>query len=480
MTPQPWGTSRMNAIAPGAVRPRDSHLVTVVLIALLFWLPLQTPIAVFAFQYGGLPVWAVQALLAAKDATVASLLVFLLARNWSRIAIRWFDWLAAGFVLAVAVYAVVPIVVGTSLSAFTIVASVREYLVPVELYALGRLAAAAGADLRAILRWFLAVSAVAALISLVTYLLPVQLWESTLDLVTFERVVQGIPSATSLWAISVVGQYGVGDTAVFPRAVWPFTHPVGTSHYFVLPLAMTVAMSFMTSSSGRGVSKMVLAAIVLFTLALIVPISRGNWLAALAAVGILGLLYRRTLVSVVGAATVVIALSLIPPFSYSIASALDLSDTSAAAHKEVVEEGIETVGNNPLGIGMGQADQLFGRGGDEPGESSGVGENLYLSLWVNTGPLGLAAFLGWVAGLWVALVSVRQGPDGWAAAAVAGALVGYLAAALTSSALMRFTTSASFWLFTGLLAASAASADLRGAFQRIGHRLLRGWKTAQT
>ena len=78
----------------------------------------------------------------------------------------------------------------------------------------------------------------AAVLTVGLYFLPPTFWMTTVDLVTFEREGQGIPNAVSLWDIGILGQFGVGDGGTFARAIGPFTHPVGTAHYFVLPLVI--------------------------------------------------------------------------------------------------------------------------------------------------------------------------------------------------------------------------------------------------
>jgi O-antigen ligase len=259
----------------------------------------------------------------------------------------------------------------------------------------------------------------------------------------------------TLWDISVLGAYGAGEGGQFMRAIGPFTHPVGAGHYFVLPLLLSVAAAFDASRRNAGwrSTALYLALAILFAAAVITTISRGSWLAAGLGVLLVGVFYRRVLITLVALAAVGLFLALVPPFSLSISSALSASDSSVVAHSSAIEKGIKTVTQNPFGLGVGQGDQPgFAFGGEEG--AAGVGENMYLSLLVTVGPVGLAAFLAWFLGMgWTLFASLRRSPH-WLVAGTLAALVGYGASAATASPLMRFTTSAHFWLLLGLVIAA--------------------------
>lgn len=80
-------------------------------------------------------------------------------------------------------------------------------------------------------------------------------------------------------------------------------------------------------------------------------------------------------------------LSVIPPFSYAIWSALGMSDPSAVGHSEAISEGYQILFSNLLGVGVGNGDHAAIALGE--GEAIGVGENTYLSVLIEIGPLGL-------------------------------------------------------------------------------------------
>lgn len=457
------GGSRSSA----AVTRSEAFWVTVALVWLLVWLPLQTPFAMLAYQYGGLPAEAARIILLLKDLAVAALIVALAIRHIGQVRLRWFDWMAIAYIVLVGVYSIVPWLFGSQLPFIAVAASARIFVLPVELYALGRLAFVAGVNTRLIVIAFVAASAVAALFTVVTYvLLPASFWITTMDMPRFVREVQGLPGARTLWDISVLGHYGVGEGGQFARAIGPFTHPVGTGHFFVVPLLLSVAATFDASRRGASWRRILayLGLVLLFIAAVITPISRGSWLAAGLGVLFIGLFYRRPVVTVVALAAVGAFLLLVPPFSLSISSALSLSDSSVQAHGNAIGEGIDTVTHNPLGLGVGQADQPgFAFGGDA---AAGVGENMYLSLLVTVGPLGLAAFLAWLLGVSSALLAAFRANGRWLVVATLAALVGFAASAATASPLMRFTTSAHFWLLLGLVVATYQSDLPRGVLLR--------------
>jgi hypothetical protein len=450
-------------------RVADSARVATAFIAgLIIWLPLQTPITALLYQYGHLPVVAARGLLLAKDVAVALAVVLLLFHTWRSVRLRWFDIAALVYVALVVAYSVVPISLGSKLPLVAVIASAREFVMPVELYVLGRLVVAAGVDLRFIVRVLLGVAAVAALATVGLYFVPATFWNTTVDLVTFEREVQGIANAVSLWDIGLLGQFGVGDAGTFTRAIGPFTHPVGTAHYFVLPLviaACAVMRSWQLGAYSEGRRYLLLVG--LFAAAVVTPISRGGWLTAAIALVLAAVIFRRIRATLLVLLIVGAALAVVPPFSYSISSALSRTDSSVIGHQQAIDEGAQIVAQNPVGLGLGQADHFGQALAGGTGASAGVGENIYLALLVSVGPLGFLMFAAWVLGTIPTMIGSRDPTIGWIAVAVGCALVGYLVGGVLASPLMRFTTSSTVWLIIGmtvgtLSAVSRTAAEPRG------------------
>jgi len=468
-------SARLPGLARRLLPPRRVELALAAFVLLLI---VQTPVAIFAYQYFDLSPSTGRALLLVKDAIAAGLLVVLAIGHLGQVRMRWFDWFAVAYAATVLVYAVVPMILGTELPLIAITVSVRQFLLPVELYAIGRLAIAAGADPYRVLRTLLVASIAAAAVTVALYLfVPVEFWQSTLDLVTFEREVQGLPGALSLWDIAVLGHYGVGESGQFARAIGPFTHPVGTANYFAVPLVI-LATAALVRVRNLLPPPVMYGGMLLLVAAVIAPIARGAWISVAIAMLLIAFLYRRPLPIVVGLAAAAIFIVLVPPFSYSVTSALSGTDSSVRGHQEAVEEGIGTAIDNPIGIGMGQGDHFGDALATEGGESAsaGIGENLYLSLFVSVGPIGLAAFVAWVAGVGLSLwPGWRAARGAWARVAMGALLAGFLVAALSAAPLLRFTTAGTFWLLCGLFVPVITSAAIRGrADTRGAHTLADG------
>lgn len=450
-------------------RPSETRLVTWLIIGLIVWLPLQTPIAIGLYQYTSLSADAIRVLVLAKDLTVAVAVVVLLLRHFHEIRWRWFDVAAAIFVFLLVVYSVVPALGPNGPSLNATVAGLREFALPMELYALGRLAAAAGVGFGALLRPFLVVAASAAAFTAGLFLfVPVGFWVTTLDLVTYVREVQGLPYANSLWDISVVGTYGQ-STGEIARAIGPFTHPVGTAAYFVLPLAFAVGGLSFAVTRRTGHRLVWAAACLLFLATITFTISRGSWIAAVVVILLCGVALRQARVSLVIVAAFAAFVWFVPPFSVSLHSAVNGTDGSAVLHQQAVEQGVQTIGQSPLGNGVGGSDYQFGTTFGGSGGEGMLLENTYLSLFVGTGPFGLVAFLAWATGIAMALWPGRRALRAhWPQVAFIAALAGLGVASMTSATLLRFTTGASFWILLGLIVGNLPSR--MSVFDRIRPR----------
>jgi hypothetical protein len=208
----------------------------------------------------------------------------------------------------------------------------------------------------------------------------------------------------------------------------------------------------------------------LFAFATIVTISRGAWIAAAVVVVICGLMFHRIRLAFLCLALVGVFLAGVPPFNSSITSVLNRDDSSAMGHLVAIGRDVDTALTHIFGLGLGGVDRTVSlqavptpqpvqTGGATGGatvsggsdESAGIGENLYLSVLVATGPLGAVTFTAWCLAVTLMLLrAAKQSASKWLIAGVAVAMVGSLVSAMSSSGLMRFTTAASDWLLLGL------------------------------
>lgn len=462
-------TSNADASGNLTVRSRgvsEARVVTWLIVAFLVWMPLQTPVAVVVWQYLHVSDRMAQGILLIKDLWAALFILVLFARHWREIRFRWFDWCALAFGILVFVYSVVPAALGSHLPALAVIASARELLVPVELYALGRLVGYAGVSSTSVVRAFLVVAAVAAVFSVGAWaLLPQTFWTGSYNLVRFIHDVQGVTSSTDLWWASLLSLYGSYGWAL--RAVGPFTHPVGAGVYFAMPMALVLCAAWLSDVRRRLVLVVVLAGVVLFAASIISPISRGTWIGLVGAVIIAGAVLHKYRLAALTVVVFVLFVGLVPPYSYAIRSAVNGTDTSTAGHETAYQHAVTVITQAPAGAGVGQGDQygaVF-----SGGESAGVGENMYLTTYISVGPLGLLAFVLLLVGmLWDLFARLRPKLPPWIPIGVGVGLLAELAAGLSASTLMRFTTAASIWILVGLVMAEPA-AGLRPDFAAALH-----------
>jgi hypothetical protein len=432
----------------------ESNLVTWLLAAFVAWMPLQTPVALVAYQYLHVSTTIAQGILLTKDVWAAGLFLVLLARHYREIRFRWADRAALAYAAFVLIYSVVPATLGSHLPALAVVASARELVMPIELYGLGRLAFLAGVSPVGMVKVFLGVAAAAAVFSVGAFaFLPGHFWESTYNLVGFVHDVQGITVATSLWSASLVGAYG--DSGLSLRAMGPFTHPVGTGVYFAAPFLLALCAAWTTGLRRKGALAVAAVGALLFAFAVITPISRGIWIGCVGAIVVSGVVLHRYRLGAVTAVALVLFLVLVPPFSYSIRGAATGTDGSAIAHSTAIDHGLSAVSGNILGSGVGNGDQWGTVYAAAAGaDAAGVGENMYLTIYASIGPLGFLAFIVWLGALLLDLL-VRRRPSmpTWVLIGVGAGLLAEAGAAMTASTLMRYTTAASLWLLVGLILA---------------------------
>ncbi len=427
----------------GVLATRGRDWPTWAIAAFIVWLPLQTPLALVLHQYGGLPTEAARALLLVKDVAAIAIIGALLPL--ARAGFRWIlpDRLAAGYVAVIAIYAVVPRLAGDPAPLSAVLASARELLLPVELYAMGRLAAAAGAQVERLARTVLWAGLGAAAFAIVTIaFVPPTFWATTLDMVSFIRDVQGIPGRRMLDDVAIVARYG--QDAEFVRAIGPFTHPVGAAGYLVPPLGLALALAGSRFQPNRRTTLLLLGGAALLAVAILATISRAGWAAAAIATLIVAAARGRVVLGLVVVILAAAFVAVVPPFSHAIWSVAAGTDSSTLGHAQTTRDGLELLRENPFGLGVGYWDYLGAAYGSEAAPS----ETLYIALAVAGGPLALGLFVAWIA----ALTARLRRSTSWVALGVMAAGAGYMLTAFVNSPLLRFTTAASFWLLVGLVA----------------------------
>lgn len=469
-----------DAAAPGATTERsrsvrssrltEATLVTWILVAFLIWVPLQTPVAVLAWQYLHVSLTLARGILLTKDVWAAALFLVLLLRHRREIRFLWFDWFALAYCVLVAVYSCGPALLGSHLPALAVIASAREMLVPVELYGLGRLAGYAGVSVVGVVKAFLVVAAASAVFAVGAFILaPAEFWQTTYNLVGFVRDVQGISTATSIWTTAILTMYGTLGYAV--RAVGPFTHPVGTGVYFAMPFALAVCAVWLGNLRQKAALAIAIGGLLLFALAVLTPISRGTWIGLIGALVIGGALVHRYRLAAITVVLFVACLVAIPPFSYAVWSGIKGEDASTSNHAAAITSGVSVIISNPLSGTVGQNDQFAQEIAAASGiETNNVGENMYLTTYASVGPLGLLVYVIWLAAVLVELFGrVRRGLPAWIPAGVAIGLLAEAAAGMSASTLMRFTNAASMMLLVGLVISAPGTEFRRPDLTALRH-----------
>ena len=391
------------------------------------------------------------------------------------------DLLALAFAALVVVYALLPqgLLDGRADGEARLLA-LRHDLMPVGAFFVGRALALDRDDLRRLAWTIVAAAASVAAVGLVeVYAVPIDWWRDSSvpayfrDQLGYEyRGTGGLPENFV---------YNTGSEDHFlRRLVSVFLSPLGTA--FMLVVALLVAASGGPLARRRG---LLAALAVVIAAGLLFTFSRSTLLALAGALCVLAVARRRLWPVGAAAATIAIAVAFAQAFP-SIAARGDWTradlvrqraqaareggveggpispdEPSIESHLTSLREGLETVFGHPQGYGLGNAGTVASRT-DVPLRA---GESTYTELGVETGLLGMLAFLGWNLALLAALVrrAMRAAREAWATAGVAASLAAVLALAVQTDVLgVPWLAICVWWLAAALVARpDAASAERR-------------------
>lgn len=212
------------------------------------------------------------------------------------------------------------------------------------------------------------------------------------------------------------------------RLVGPFLTPLASAYVLVVGLLLLAAARPRRWTFAAGG--------VLFT-GLLWTHTRAAFLALAGGLLVLALVRRERRAAVLGVASLAVSVAFVAAFptigpetSYTAAElrclrdnaaeqggesgALSGGDASTRSHLRNLRDGIETVLRHPQGYGLGNAGVVASRTGLEPK----AGESTYTEIGVDTGLLGLAALVGWLTAL---LVALRR-RSAWLTAAMAAVI----------------------------------------------------------
>jgi hypothetical protein len=325
------------------------------------------------------------------------------------------DRAALAYTGLVVAYAVVPQAwLGGDATAKGELYALRHHLLPVGAYALGRLLVLEPRWWRRVGRAIVATGALVAVWGLVdVYAVPLSWWRDSGvpewfggELGLVYECLSGLPEN---WILNT----GDEDNPL-RRLVGPFLSPLASAYLLVIALLLLAAIR---PRRWTVVSGVLLSAGLLWTH------TRAAYLTLAGGLVILALVKRRRGPALLAGATLVVSVGFValfptigPGTSYTTeelrclrenaaqeggeSGALSGGDASTRSHLRNLRDGVETVLRHPWGYGLGNAGVVASRTGVEPK----AGESTYTELGVDTGALGLAAFVAWLVlllrGLW--------------------------------------------------------------------------------
>lgn len=374
------------------------------------------------------------------------------------------DLLAALYAAVVVVYALVPQdALGGGASREAVAYGLRDALLPVGAYVLGRAVPLARADLPALAATIVGTGAGVALVGLVdVYAVSLDWWRSS-----------GAPG----WFRDQLGHdykglsglpenfvFNAGDERPLRRLVSTFLSPLATAYMLAVALLLVAARP----------RPWTLATAPLLLAALALTHTRAAFLALAGALVVLALVRRAAwpaaaaaLVLVVGVVSVGVFGDIAPQTRFTPAElryqreqargapgaeygAFDPDEPSLASHLRNLRDGLETVARHPQGYGLGNAGATAQRFAVRPL----AGETNYAEIGVETGVAGLALFLAWALGLLSALV--RAGRRDPFAAWLGASLALILALALQTDAVGVHWLAYVVWALAGAVYALPA------------------------
>ena len=342
----------------------------------------------------------------------------------------WADRLALAYAGLVVVYWLVPQDwLGGAATERGELYALRHHLLPVGAYILGRLLVLDRASWRRLLVVVVGIAAALSVWGLVdVYAVPLQWWRDSgvpdwydEQLGLEYECLSGLPEN---WILNT------DEESPARRLVSTFLSPLATAYLLVVALLVLAAAQPRRWTAG-------LAAVAFA--GLLWTHTRAAFLALPVGLVVLALLRRSRAIAALSLASLAVSIGFValfptigPTTTYTAEELACLrenaadegvatddpfsaDESSTASHLRALRDGIETVARHPWGYGLGNA----GVSASRTDVDLKAGESTYTELGVDTGILGLAAFVGWLAALGLALR--RRSP--WLAASLAAVAV---------------------------------------------------------
>ena len=371
-------------------------------------------LAMSALWNAGVRDTALDAVAAWKDVLLLVALAAALVGIGSLPGLLWADRLALAYGAVVVVYWLVPQSwLGGDATARGELFALRHHLLPLGAYLLGRLVTLDRTWWRRIGLTLVGVGVGLSIWGLVdVYLVPLQWWRDSgvpgwfsEQLGLAYRCLSGLPEN---WILNT------DEESPARRLVSTFSSPLATAYALTVVLLLLACARRRPWTIAAGVvvyagllwAHTRAAFLVLPVALLVVAALRRSWRPAVLAGGSVA----------VSAAFVALFPAIGPETTYTATELACLrqnasaegessddpfspGESSTSSHLRALREGIETVARHPWGYGLGNAGVSASRTGAEVK----AGESTYTELGVDAGVLGLAAFVGWLVALGLAL-----------------------------------------------------------------------------
>ena len=404
------------------------RLPRIALVVLVIGLALHN-LAMALLWQAGVRDTALDAVAAWKDVLLLVALALALAAG-SIPRLGWADRLALAYGALVVVYAILPQSwLGGDATGRGELYALRHHLLPLGAYILGRLLVLDRAWWRRICVVLVAVGVGLAAWGLVdVYLVPLQWWRDSgvpdwfsEQLGLAYRCLSGLPEN---WILNT------DEESPARRLVSTFLSPLATAY------ALVVVLLLLAAARPRHWT---VASAALVYAGLLWTHTRAAFIALPAGLLVLALLRRSRTPAVLAVGSVVVTAAFValfptigPTTTYTATELVCLrenaavegsasddpfstGESSTSSHVSALREGIRTVARHPWGYGLGNSGVSASRTGVTPK----AGESTYTELGVDTGLLGLAAFVGWLVAVFLALRRRSQ----WLAASIAAVAV---------------------------------------------------------
>ena len=283
-----------------------------------------------------------------------------------------------------------------------------------------------------------------------------------------------------------IGMAGL-DLSIKGRIAGTYENPNFFGEYLVLLIPLGIALALAPGSRARRASFGVLALIL--TVALVLTYTRGSWLSLALGLAVFALLTKRWLLWVFGAAALA-ALAALPGIASRLLSSFDLSQGTGAFRLKLWRIPAQMIADHPvLGVGLGNylatfTEYVFRDPNLSVGWVQYGAHNSYLTIWAETGTLGLLAFLLVAGAALRSVISLHRRVAGkdpfiqYVNAALAAGITGFLFNSMTSNSLLHPRAAVFFWILIGLqlgLSRLAPETAERRVSRLLDGSLLAGW-----